>query len=85
MVGIAADALRDMASIQPGLTGVRLLSDLQLTTAKAWGLHQPGADSPYPATYLVGGDGVIRWRFVGANHHDWPTYSELVAALDLVK
>jgi len=74
-----------MAGLQVQLKDVRLLSDLGLATSTAWGLLEPGADSPYPGTYLVGGDGVIRWRFVGANHHDWPAYSELAAALDLVK
>ena len=74
-----------MAGLQVTLKEIRLLSDSKLVLSTAWGLHEAGADSPYPATYIVGRDGQIRWRFVGANHHDWPAYSELAAALDLAK
>jgi hypothetical protein len=69
-----------MAALQTKLQGVRLVSDPKLVASDAWGVHEPGAESPTPATFVVGGDGVIQWRKLPDSHGDWPTYDELVAA-----
>jgi len=58
-----------------------LLTDLDLSTTTAWGLHVPGAESPSPGTFVVGRDGVIRWRRLEDKRGDWPTYPELAAEL----
>ena len=68
--------------MQTKLPGLRLLTDLKLEAATAWGAHDPGADDPTPTTYVVGGDGTVRWRRLAAPGNDWPTYAELAAALD---
>jgi hypothetical protein len=70
-----------MAALQTELAGVRLLTDPKFQAADAWGVHVPGADSPSPATYIVGGDGMILWRKLPDSHGDWPSYDELAVGL----
>jgi hypothetical protein len=69
-----------MAALQTKLPGVLLLTDPKFQAGDAWGVHLTGADGPSPATYIVGGDGVIRWRKLPDSHGDWPTYDELAKA-----
>lgn len=70
-----------MASIQPQLPDFTLLTDLGLTHSDAWGLHAPNAEHPSPATFIVGRDGTIKWRYLGDRRHDWPKYDQVAAAL----
>lgn len=82
MVAIAADSVEDMAALQTKLPRLTLLTDLELRGAAAWGSHFPGSESPTPSTFIVGGDGVVRYRRFYAKGGDWPTYRELAAALE---
>lgn len=81
MIAIAADDLEDMAALQTNVSGITLLTDLALTGISAWGALQKGAEHPSPATFVVGSDGLVRWRRVLDARGDWPTYAELAGAL----
>jgi hypothetical protein len=72
-----------MATLANKLPGLTLLTDPKLEASAAWGLAGPGAQNPAPATYLIGGDGVVRWRHLpdGRGHGDWPTYKAVADAL----
>lgn len=81
VVAIAADSVADMAELQATLAKLTLLSDRDLSVTTAWGLHVPGAEAPSPGTFVVSRDGLVRWRRLGDQRVDWPTYPELAAAL----
>jgi hypothetical protein len=81
VVAISADAVEDMAALQTKLPRVRLLS-AKLPAVAAWGALLPGAEQPSPMTFIVGRDGVIRWRHLLQPAGDWPTLAQLTAALD---
>jgi hypothetical protein len=80
-VAISADDLEDMAALQTKLPRVRLLS-AKLPAVAAWGALLPGAEQPTPMTFIVGHDGVIRWRYLLQPAGDWPGFAQLAAALD---
>ena len=46
-----------------------------------WGVKVEDVEHPWPATFLVGKGGRIRWRFIADEHRDWPTLYELRDAL----
>jgi hypothetical protein len=61
---------------------VILLRDEEaLPATAAWGLKVKDAEAPWPATYVVDGNGQVRWRHLRDTKGDWPTYDELSAAL----
>jgi peroxiredoxin len=70
-----------MASLQPKLPTVTLLTDPGLKAATAWGVSEAGAEVPSPATLVVGKDGVVTYRRLEDDRGDWPTYAEVAAAL----
>jgi len=72
-----------MAALQTKLQGVSLLTDPDVRASEAWGVHVAGAENPSPATYVVGVDGVVRWRKLGDQNGDWPTYEEVATALGM--
>ncbi len=78
---MSADKIDDLIPLQQTLPGVILLTDLKLESAAAWGLREPGAEQPSPATFVVDSTGAIRWRKLGDSRGDWPTYAELAAKL----
>jgi len=81
VVGIAADTVADTAALQTELAGVTLLTDPDVRASTAWGVHEPGAENPTPSTFVVGGDGVVRWRKLPDDTGDWPSYADVAAAL----
>ena len=70
-----------MAALQPKVPGVTLLTDPGVAASTAWGVHVAGAENPSPGTFVVGRDGVVKWRRLEDSRGDWPTYDELAAAL----
>jgi peroxiredoxin len=81
VVAIAADSVADTAALQAKLPRITLLTDPGVAAATAWGLHEAGADSPSPGTFVVGRDGAVQWRRLGDQRGDWPTYPEVAAVL----
>ena len=80
---MAADDQEHTAELQKSLAGVTLLRDEPaLTATAAWGLKVGDAEAPWPATYIVGQDGAIRWRHLRDANGDWPAYADLAAAID---
>ncbi len=86
MVAIAADSLDDMTKLQGQLPRLTLLTDVDKKALPSWGLLKPGADEPEPGTFVVRSDGTIAYRRLEIpGHGDWPTYAELLAAVDAAK
>lgn len=81
VVAIAADSVADTAALQTRLPRLLLLTDLDVSASTAWGVRAVGADNPSPGTFIVGRDGIVRWRKLEDARGDWPTYAELAAAL----
>jgi peroxiredoxin len=81
IVAIAADSVADMATLQAKLPRLVLLTDPDVAAATAWGVRAAGADHPSPGTFVVGRDGLVRWRRLEDARGDWPSYAELAAAL----
>ena len=71
----------DTGALQAKLPELLLLIDPKLAASKAWGVHIAGTDNPSPGTFVVGRNGVVRWRRLGDSRGDWPSYAELAAAL----
>ncbi len=83
ILAIATDPVEATAKLQSRLPGVVLLTDLDpgLAAVTAWGLRVGDAEHPWPATFLVGSDGLVRWRHLGDGAGDWPALAELAAAV----
>jgi peroxiredoxin len=81
IVAIASDSVADTAALQAKVPRLLLLTDPTVAAAQAWGVRLPDADSPSPGTFVVGRDGIVRWRRLEDARGDWPTYAELAAAL----
>lgn len=81
VIAIAADSVADTAVLQAKLPRLLLLTDPGAAAAAAWGVRVPDADNPSPGTFVVGRDGIVRWRRLEDARGDWPTYAELAAAL----
>lgn len=77
---MSADDVEDMAALQTKVPGLLLVTDTKLASLTAWGVLQREAEHPSPVTYIVGRDGIVRWRHLLDAHGDWPTYAELEAA-----
>ena len=65
------------------MPAVTCLTDPGTKAASAWGVHEPGAENPTPSTFVVGGDGVVRWRKLADDKGDWPSYADVASALGL--
>ena len=48
----------------------------------AWGLAVPDGEVPSPATFVIDRSGAIRWRKLGDDKGDYPTYAQLEAGFD---
>ena len=70
-----------MASLQTKLPAITLLSDPKLAALAAWGVVFPNDEHPIPATFVVGRDGVVRWRYFYQRGGDWPPYRVLATEL----
>lgn len=81
VVAIAADPVDELRKVAAEHPGLAHYSDPELRTTAAWGLRLGDADSPYPGTFVVDGEGAVRWRRLGGPAGDWPTYAELDAQL----
>jgi hypothetical protein len=70
-----------MAALQTKVPRLALLTDPKLTALTAWGVLFPGDEHPLPATFVVGKDGIVQWRYFVQRAGDWPPYAELLQAL----
>jgi len=63
-----------------------IVSDPDLTVIDQFGLRHadgiPGADIARPATFVVDGDGVVRWRDLTENYRIRPRPDDILRALD---
>lgn len=81
MIAIAADSVSDTAALQARFPRLLMLTDPDVSASAAWGVRAVDADNPSPGTFVVGRDGIVRWRRLEDARGDWPTYAELAAAL----
>lgn len=79
LVAISADTREDSAEfIEEEGISVLLLADPQLTAIKAYGVAMAGQEIAVPATFVVGQDKTIRWRYIGENMTDRPSEKEVL-------
>ena len=79
LAAISADTKEDSAEfIEEKGIGVPLLSDPDLTAVKAYGVAMEGQDIAVPATFVIGQDKTIRWKYVGENMTDRPSEEEVL-------
>lgn len=81
IIAIAADSVSDTAALQARFPRLLMLTDPDVSASAAWGVRAVDADNPSPGTFVVGRDGIVRWRRLEDARGDWPTYAELAAAL----
>src|SRR6185295_187433 len=73
------DQLAELAQRFPAIT--MAADDKALTVTHAWTQTPAGDEYPTPGTYVVGTDGTIRFSFPARPGQDWPTWSQVAAAL----
>lgn len=71
MLAISSD-LPNIAKNLANRLGIKyqLLSDEKLFAIKAYGVVDGVLDIAKPATFILDKDGIIRWKYVGANKED---------------
>lgn len=79
---MSADDVEDMAALQVKVPSLLLVTDPKLGALKQWGTLWGGAEHPSPVTYVIGKDGIVKWRHLLDVRGDWPTYAELAAVLE---
>ncbi len=62
-----------------------MLSDPDHQVIDRYGLFNadapPNRPVPHPATFVIGKDGIVRWRFVEVDYRVRPSNADIVAAL----
>ncbi len=73
LAAISADEIEDSAEFA-GDSDIRLplLADPTLETIEAYGVRQAGNDIAVPAVFIIDGEGLVRWRYVGETMMDLP-------------
>lgn len=69
-----------MAALQTRVPRIRLLADLDVSAARAWGVVLPGGEHAIAATFVVDRDRKIVWRHLPDQRGDWPPYDALARA-----
>jgi peroxiredoxin Q/BCP len=87
VVAIAVDSVAENADVAQNLAlNYRVLSDPQLQAIDAYGLRHddPGQEKPiaHPASFLIDGEGIVRWRDVTSNYRLRPRPETILAAID---
>ena len=79
LAAISADTREDSAEfIEEEAIAVPLLADPELTAISAYGVAMEGQEIAVPATFVVGQDKTIRWRYIGENMTDRPNEEEVL-------
>jgi peroxiredoxin len=75
--------LRDKLKDQPGFD-FPLLSDAGHRVIDRYGLFndQSKRGWPHPATYVIDGAGVVRWKFVEVNYKTRPSNEDVLAQVE---
>jgi peroxiredoxin len=80
VVGISVDPPATSKQFREGLKlTYPLLSDAGRTTIKAYNVHDNILDIAKPAVFVVDGEGVIRWKYVGNDRTDRPSATRVLA------
>lgn len=87
IVAVAVDSIEDNARVARQLQlGYRVLSDPDLTAIDAYGVRHDdgGPDHPIarPASFLIDGSGVVRWRNLSDNYRYRPHPDTILAEID---
>ena len=87
VVAVAVDSVAENAEVAENLAlDYRVLSDPRLEAIDAYGLRHddPEQEKPiaHPASFLIDGDGIIRWRDVTSNYRLRPRPETILAAID---
>jgi len=82
-VAIVSDTAQTNAALAKRL-GVTfpILSDVELSTIRAYGVEHVGKDIALPATVVVNTDGTVRWVYVGDRPADRPLVPDVLRVLE---
>ncbi|MBU1670351.1 MAG: peroxiredoxin family protein [Actinobacteria bacterium] len=65
-----------------------LLVDYDRSVARAYGVHVKlnleSVNIARNCVFVIDGEGIIRWMYIGYHQADWPDDSEVFAALDSI-
>ena len=84
VIVIGAESIQDLRAVRAKLhldPRLTLLSDADLTAARAFGVVHDDLRALRPAYFVVARGGAITWRYVPSSARDLPTADALVAAL----
>lgn len=60
-------------------------SDVSRELTRAFGVYDPGNDIAWPAIYLVGPDGTLRWRSLSETYTQRPAAQVVLEAFDALR
>lgn len=70
-----------LAMFGPGTPAFPVVS-VDSSTFRDWGVMDPQQSTPLPATYVIDGEGLVRFRHIGRNASDRTSDAEMVAVLE---
>ena len=83
MIAVSVDdAEKSRALVEKLKLGFPLGLDTERTLIKAFGVYDPGNDIAWPALYLLGVDGKVRWRSLAETYTVRPAWQVVLAAAD---
>lgn len=59
-----------------------LLSDVDLEVIGAYGVLDPGNEIAWPAIFIIGSDGTVKWRSISETYKERAPSAVLVEALE---
>ena len=84
MLAVSVDDAETSAGLRKRLDlTYPVLVDGERRVCKAFGVHDPGNDVAWPATFVVGKDGRVRWRHVEATYPQRVPVAAILAALEV--
>jgi hypothetical protein len=79
---VAADPVDKARSLSEKFAGaIKMYEDPGLRVSPTWGAGKAGDEEPTPATYVVSGDGMVRFEHHAGEQGDWPRADEVIARL----
>lgn len=58
-----------------------VLSDMERSATKAFGVHDPANDIAWPAVFIIAKDGAILWRNLSETYKERPKPDQIIEAI----
>lgn len=83
LVPISVDPVgKSEALVQRLSLNFPLACDVDRVATKGFGLFDEANDIAWPATYLLGSDGLVHWRLLAQTYQERPLASVILEAID---